>query len=79
MRPQALPAEPPPGVRKVPLYEQPDGWSKVLAELDEDAALTPVGTHGNFIGVLTADNVRGYVSSSARLSALRPTTKRSAV
>lgn len=68
------------GVRTmIPLYEQPDGWSKVLAELDEDAALTPVGTHGNFIGVLTADNVRGYVSSSARLSALRPTTKRSAV
>jgi heat shock protein HtpX len=63
----------------IPLYEQPDGWSKVLAELDENAALTPVGKEGNFIRVLTTDNIRGYVSSSARLSALRRTMERSEI
>jgi hypothetical protein len=71
---KALPThpEPPqPHARTIRVYEQPDGWSKVLAELEENAALTPLGTVGGFVRVVTADNIRGYVSSGAGLSALR--------
>jgi heat shock protein HtpX len=71
---KALPAhpEPPqPRARMIPVYEQPDGWSTVLAEIEENAALTPLGTVGGFVRVVTADNIRGYVSSGASLSALR--------
>lgn len=50
-----------------PLYESADGWSRVLAQLPTDAALTVTGTEGNFIRVTTADNLSGYVS---RLSPL---------
>jgi len=60
-----------PARSSIPLYEHPDGWSKVLAQLDENAALTPVGKVGNFVRVVTSDNVTGYVSASACLSALR--------
>ena len=45
-----------------PLYERADGWSRVLAQLPPDAALTVTGTEGNFIRVTTADNLAGYVS-----------------
>lgn len=45
-----------------PLYESADGWSRVLAQLPPDAALTVTGTEGNFIRVTTADNLSGYVS-----------------
>jgi heat shock protein HtpX len=71
IRPQALAQQGSPPGPAIPLYERPDGWSKVLAELDENAALTLLGSDGGFIRVVTADNIRGYVSSSARLAALR--------
>jgi hypothetical protein len=45
-----------------PLYESADGWSRVLAQLPPDAALTVTGAEGNFIRVTTADNLSGYVS-----------------
>ncbi|MGH9257664.1 MAG: M48 family metalloprotease [Vicinamibacterales bacterium] len=59
----------------IPVYERPDGWSKVLAELDDRAALTLIGTQGSFVRVVTADNVRGYVSS-ASLTTLRSVVDR---
>jgi heat shock protein HtpX len=71
IRPEAPADERAPRPRTIPLYERPDGWSKVLAELDESAALTPLGEDGSFVHVVTADNIRGYVSSSAPLSTLR--------
>jgi heat shock protein HtpX len=55
----------------VPLYERPDGWSTVLAQLDEDAVLTAVGKEGAFVRVVTADKISGYVSALAPLVALR--------
>ena len=54
-----------------PLYEQPDGWSRVLAQLPEGAFLVPGATEGNFIRVTTAENQVGYVSRSAPLTALK--------
>ena len=69
------PASPPQASKSsratVPLYEKPDGWSNVLIQLDKNAALTTVGREGTFVRVVTADNIRGYVSSSADLAALR--------
>ena len=58
--------------RLTPLYENADGWSRVLTQLPPDAALTVTGTEGNFIRVTTADNVCGYVS---RLSPLASATE----
>jgi heat shock protein HtpX len=49
----------------IPLYEQPDGWSRVLMRLAPDAALRATGRHGEFIRVVTGDNVSGYVSANA--------------
>jgi heat shock protein HtpX len=69
-----LPEKPPPPrvpTRTFPVYEQPDGWSKVVAELDEDAVVTPIGTVGEFVRIVTEDNIRGYVSATAGLTALR--------
>ena len=60
-----------PRARTFPVYEQPDGWSKVLAELDENAEVMPLSTVGEFVRVITADNIRGYVSATASLSGLR--------
>jgi hypothetical protein len=48
------------------LYERPDGWSKVLLDLPEGAAVTLGGIEGNFLRVTTADRVVGYISQSAR-------------
>jgi hypothetical protein len=76
------PASPPQASKSsratVPLYEKPDGWSTVLMQLDKNAALTTVGREGTFVRVETADNIRGYVSSSADLAALRQTLDGSA-
>jgi hypothetical protein len=33
--------------------------------------VTPLGKVGEFVRVVTADNIRGYVSSTAGLNALR--------
>jgi heat shock protein HtpX len=49
-----------------PVYEKPDGWSKVLCQLPEHAAVTICGTEGNFLKVTTADRVVGYISQAAR-------------
>ena len=49
-----------------PVYEKPDGWSKVLCQLPEDAAVTVCGTEGKFLKVTTANRVVGYISESAR-------------
>jgi heat shock protein HtpX len=55
----------------IPLYERPDGWSRVLAELPENAVVVAMGTEGQFIRVMTAEHQAGYVSRSARLAALK--------
>jgi Zn-dependent protease with chaperone function len=49
-----------------PVYEQADGWSQVLCQLPDQAAVTVCGTEGNFLKVTTADRVVGYISQSAR-------------
>jgi heat shock protein HtpX len=49
-----------------PVYEKPDGWSKVLCQLPEHAAVTVCGMEGNFLKVITANRVIGYISQSAR-------------
>jgi len=54
-----------------PLYERPDGWSRVLAQLPESAVVIPIATEGHFIRVTTAEHQAGYVSRSAPLAALR--------
>jgi hypothetical protein len=55
----------------IPLYERPDGWSRVLAELPENAVLVAIGTEGEFIRVTTADDQAGFVSRFAPLAALK--------
>jgi heat shock protein HtpX len=55
----------------IPLYEQPDGWSRVLAQLPESAVVIPMATEGLFVRVITADDRTGYVSRSAPLAALK--------
>ena len=52
-----------------PLYEKPDGWSRVLAQLPLDTPVNVTGTEGNFIRVTTAHNLSGYVSSASPLAA----------
>jgi peptidase M48-like protein len=59
------------GPTLTPLYERPDGWSRVLARLPHDAALTAIASEGNFVRVTTRENLLGYVARSAPLSALR--------
>jgi heat shock protein HtpX len=54
-----------------PLYEQPDGWSRVLALLPESAFVIPIATEGHFIRVTTPAGQAGYVSRSAPLTALK--------
>ena len=49
------------------VYEQPDGWSRVLTELTKNTVVTAVGREGNFVRVITKDNIAGYVASSAGL------------
>lgn len=63
--PSSAPAAQP---RLTPLYEQPDGWSLVLAQLSPDAVVTPLGTEGNFIRVTTVDHGTGYISRLAPLA-----------
>jgi heat shock protein HtpX len=55
----------------IPMYERPDGWSRVLAELPANAILTLGASEGPFIRVMTAEHRAGYVSSSAPLNALK--------
>jgi heat shock protein HtpX len=62
---------PPSMAHLIPLYEQPDGWSRVIARLAPDASVTPAGRQGEFVRVLTHDNVTGYVTRSARLLAVQ--------
>lgn len=54
-----------------PLYEQPDGWSRVLAHLPEGAVVTLMATDGHFIRVTTTQHQVGYVPRSAPLTALK--------
>jgi heat shock protein HtpX len=67
---EAVPTDPPPREVLIPLYERADGWSRILAQLPQDAQVTPVGTKGNFIRVNTGENLLGYVARSAPLAAL---------
>ena len=60
-----------PGV--TPMYEKPDGWSKVLCQLPKDAVVTVCGTEGNFLKVTTADRVVGYIAQSARSHVIETT------
>jgi hypothetical protein len=53
-----------------PLYEQPDGWSRVLAQLAPGADVRPITRQGNFIQVLANGGLTGYVASSAPLPAI---------
>jgi heat shock protein HtpX len=57
------PAMPPRGTL---MYEKPDGWSQVLCELPENAAVTVLGTEGPFLKVTTAERVVGYIAQSRR-------------
>jgi hypothetical protein len=50
----------------IPVYERPDGWSRVICQLPEDAAVMVCGTEGNFHKITTANRVVGYISQSAR-------------
>jgi hypothetical protein len=52
--------------RITPVYEKPDGWSNVLCQLPDNAAVTVLGTDGNFLKVSTATQIVGYISQSAR-------------
>jgi heat shock protein HtpX len=52
-----------------PLYEQPDGWSRVLQQLSTEADVKPIGRQGEFIRVL-ANGLTGYVARSASLPAI---------
>jgi heat shock protein HtpX len=54
-----------------PLYERPNGWSRVLAQLPENAEVIPIATEGHFIRVTTAEHEAGYVPRSAPLTALK--------
>ena len=50
----------------IPLYEKPDGWSTVLCQLPEHAAVIINGREGNFLRVTTANRIVGYISESSR-------------
>jgi hypothetical protein len=47
--------------------EQPDGWSRVMTQLTKNTVVTAVEREGNFVRVVTKDNVAGYVANSAGL------------
>jgi heat shock protein HtpX len=76
-QPEPIDVDPPRSTSKAPdpwfvvadsltaMYEQPDGWSRVLAQLAKNTVLTVVGREGNFVRVITKDNVSGYVATSA--------------
>ena len=53
-----------------PLYERPDGWSRVLQQLSPGAEVRPVGRQGAFIRVLASGGVTGYVATTAPLPAI---------
>ena len=55
----------------IPLYEGPDGWSRVLAQLPVGAVIVPMATEGNFVRVTTPEGQSGYVSRTAPLAALK--------
>jgi heat shock protein HtpX len=57
------PATPPRGTS---MYEKPDGWSQVLCQLPENAAVSVLGTEGNFLKVTTAERLVGYIAQSRR-------------
>lgn len=61
----------PPEPAPIPLYEQPDGWSRVLARLPADTVVRPIAAEGHFVRVITAEDQTGYVSRSAPLPAVR--------
>jgi hypothetical protein len=53
-----------------PVYEKPDGWSKVLCELLEAAAVTVCGTEGRMMTPITEEfTTRSLRSSSCVVSA----------
>ena len=55
-----------------PLYEQPDGLSRILARLPRDADLTSATKDGDFVRVTMGNNTVGYVARWAPLAALKP-------
>jgi heat shock protein HtpX len=61
---------PPKPAGTTPLYEQPDGWSRVLEQLSPGADVRPIRRQGDFIRVLANGGLTGYVASSARLPAI---------
>ena len=57
----------------VPVYTEPDGWSKVVAHLEPNADLRVTGRlSGNFLLIDLPDGRQGWVSRLARLDALAP-------
>jgi hypothetical protein len=62
------PEEDEPGL--TPMYESPDGWSRIVARLPHDIAIKSATPEGNFVRVVTIDNTVGYVARSAQLKAL---------
>jgi heat shock protein HtpX len=67
----ALPPTKAAGQVLTPLYELPDGWSRVIARLPENAIIIPIAAEGHFIRITTAEHQAGYVSRSAPLAALK--------
>jgi len=63
------------GPSLTPLYESPDGLSRIVARLPPNIALTSATMRGNFIEVMTRDGTTGYVARSANLAALATFTK----
>ena len=60
----------PPKPAATPLYEQPDGWSRVVAQLSPGTDVTPISRQGHFIRVMANGGLTGYVASSAPLPAI---------
>jgi SH3-like domain-containing protein len=55
----------------ISLYERPDGWSRVVAQLPRSAAVTVIGADGEYVQVTTTEHQTGYVPRSAPLAALK--------
>jgi heat shock protein HtpX len=53
---------------EAPLYEKPDGWSRVVERLEQGAVLTARDRENGFLRVSTGDGVVGYLGKDQRLA-----------
>jgi len=64
----AVESQPPDRTGQTPIYEHPDGWSRVVAWLPRDAPVTSLReVNGNFVRVETPEGPAGWVARSAPL------------